>query len=133
MARTQARIHVSLWQNAEFIALPEAAQRMYLVLLSQPTISLLGVLALTPGRWARLAPDTTVEDVEKALQVLEDAAFIVVEHETEEVLVRSFLRHDGGWKSEKTRAAAAAQRGLVVSKSLLLFIEREIAKLERDE
>jgi len=131
VARTQARVHVSLWQDADFVALSISAQRLYLALLSQPTITLLGVLALTPSRWGRLASDGTLESVLGDLRELESHRFIVVDEETEELLVRSFLRYDGGWQSARTREAAVKQRTLVASKRLLAAIDEEIARLRR--
>jgi len=130
MPRSEARWHTSAWTDDGFITLPASAQRFYFLLVSQPGISLLGVQALTPARWAHMAPDTTVDDVENALVELEGRRFVVVDQDTQEVLVRSFIRHDGVWKSPRTRVAAMNQRAAIVSKSILAAVDVEIQRLE---
>lgn len=105
MARSYANILTSIWRDAGFRGLPAAAQRAYLMLVTQPDISAAGTLPLTPGRWAGLAPDTTVDDIRRVLVTLSDARFVVVDGQEEELLVRSFVRHDNGWRNSKRRPA----------------------------
>jgi len=100
------------------------------MLCSQPQISLLGVLPLTTVRWANLAADTSVDVIETALAELEVARFILVDRDTEEVLVRTFIHHDGVWKSPQTRGAALNQRSMVVSTLILGVLETEIERAE---
>jgi hypothetical protein len=83
MARREARIFTSVWQDSDFLALTPEAQRMYFLLLSQPELSMCG--RLTPA------------DVLDCLQQLERAqprAFAVADYDTDEVLIRSFIRRD---------------------------------------
>ena len=95
MARNHARIFTSIWNDADFRALPSDAQRMYFVALSQPTLSYAGVVALTVGRWAKLATDSTAAKVSAAIKKLRDTRFVVVDQDTEELWIRSFGNHDG--------------------------------------
>lgn len=107
MARTESRTKTSIWSSdKDFRKRTGRAQRMYWFLYSQPTISLCGVLALTERRWADSASDETVETVHQALQELEENRYIVVDYDTQEVLVRTFAEHDGVGRSEKTRYPA---------------------------
>ena len=116
MARTEARIKTSIWNSdPEFISLPSSAQRLYLLLCSQSTINLCGVIALTPGRWARMAIDTSTESIEADLAVLEAERFVIVDRETEEVLVRTMMKHDHVLEIPKVRGAAIAQLETVIS------------------
>lgn len=94
MARTHARVQAALWVDEDWRALGAGAQRTYLLLISQPQINNCGVLPLVPKRWARLATDTAVDDLGRWLDELEATGFVVCDWETDEVLVRTFIRHD---------------------------------------
>lgn len=132
MARTQSRTKTDIWNDDEFKALTRSAQRLYWVLYSQPTISLCGVLACTPGRWSRLASDDTLEGVWLALKELESAEsrFIIIDLETEEIFVRSFMRNDGVWNSPKTKSAAKDRVSAVMSQGLRQAIDVEMCRLD---
>lgn len=96
MSRSYARIMTSIWQDPDFASLPSSAQRLYLLLISQQSVSLCGVLAHTPNRWVACAPDTTPNQIAQDLGVLEQDRFVVVDRTTDEILIRSFIRHDSG-------------------------------------
>jgi hypothetical protein len=103
MARNYAQIMTAIWRNAEFRALAEREQRTYLMLVTQPDISAAGVLALRLRRWSDMAADSTPDGLVYALKVLEAGRFIVVDWDAEELLVRSFIRWDGGFGNPKRR------------------------------
>ncbi len=96
MARQYGRIKSTIWDDADFIALSVRAQRLYFMLLSQKKLTLVGSLNLRASRWAKLAGDSSTEHIEGALDELETARFIIVDHDTEELLIRSFTSHDVG-------------------------------------
>jgi len=95
MARTHARIYVKTWTDPDFRARTADAQRLYFLLLSQADVSHCGVLTYRPKRWALLASDTDVQAVQKALGELEEHSYVIVDRETDEVWIRSFIKHDG--------------------------------------
>lgn len=94
MARREARVQASIWSDEDFKALPCSAQRLYLLLLSQPDLSYCGVLAYRPKRWTLMASDSTVRAIEVAVKELERTRFIVVDHDAGEVWVRTFIAHN---------------------------------------
>lgn len=94
MARKHGRIHTDAWRDEDWTRLTADAQRLYMLLLSQPKLSLCGTLDINVGRWSRMASDTTRESVEKALSELRDAWFVTVDDETEELAIRTFAKHD---------------------------------------
>lgn len=130
MARTESRTKTDIWNNEDFRALTRNAQRLYWLIYSQPTISLCGVVAYTPGRWARLSSDDTVEDIRTAMGELEVERFIVTDLDTEEVFVRSFMRNDGVWRSPKTQGAARDQSKAVMSRGMREAISVEMRRLD---
>ena len=116
MARTEARIKTSIWTHDDvFLSLPSSAQRLYLLLCSQSTVNLCGVIALTPGRWARMASDTTIASIEADLEVLESRDFVIIDRETQEVFVRTLMKHDHVLEIPKVRGAACDQLETVIS------------------
>lgn len=109
MARSHARVLVSIWTDEDFRSLSRDAQHLYFTLLSQPSLNYCGVLAHTPGRWARLCGDADATVTEAALTELAERDFVTVDADTEEVWVRSFVRHNsilGSGHVEKAMWAA---------------------------
>lgn len=103
----------SIWMDDDFRALPAAPQRLYMLLLSQPDVSHCGVLPLTPGRWGHLASDTDADSVRFDLlhlthpETLELTVppFVLVDEGTEELLIRSYAKHDEGYKVPNIKKA----------------------------
>lgn len=89
MARTQGRIASSIWSDPDWCRLTVSAQHTYLMLLTQPKLTLAGCLDWMPQRWDRLAVDA---DTRAALEELMDHRFVVVHDD--ELVVRSFVRND---------------------------------------
>lgn len=130
MARTESRTKTSIWTNPDFCALDSRSQRLYWLLFSQPTISLCGVVALTVTRWTKTSSDETVETIAEALEVLEETGFIVVDRESEEVFVRSFMRNDGVVRSPKTYLAAKDQAAAIMSGEIRRAVEAEFDRID---
>jgi hypothetical protein len=103
MAREYARIMTEIWRNREFRALDQKGQRAYLFLITQPDISAAGLLPMRIRRWSDMSADTTPSDIADALKALDAGRFIVTDFDTEEVLVRAFVRWDGGFTNSKRR------------------------------
>lgn len=92
MARSHARIDAAIWRNPDFTRLSADAQRLYFLLLSQPNLSLVGVIDFMPARWAKLARDTNADEIADAVGDLETARFVLVDGD--ELLIRTFVVHD---------------------------------------
>jgi hypothetical protein len=122
MPRNHARVLTSIWADAQFCTLPADVQRLYLLLLSQPDLTPCGALPLVPSRWARLSPSTTPEDVTVALEALERERYIVVDHETSELVIRTFVVHDGGLGNPKMRGAIKSALCALHSDALRLAV-----------
>ena len=132
MARSYARLMTSIWSDDEFRALPALAQRLYLVLISQPDLSSCGVLTVHEGRLAALAPDTKPKDVARDRLVLEAGDYVVVDDSTGELWVRSFMRHDGVTTSPNLLKSAARSWGAIHSKAIRERVREEIPEPFRE-
>lgn len=105
MARSYAPLLTSTWADPDFRALSAVAQRVYLLALSQPNMTYAGVVPYTSRRWARMANDTKPADVDQAIDELAAARFVILDDETEEIFIRSFVKHNGVLAQPQLRKA----------------------------
>lgn len=118
----------SIWRDADFRTLSSDAQRLYMLLISQADINHAGVLSLAAGRWANLAPDTTPVDIRTGLDELAAARFIVIDPDTEELWVRSYIVHDEAWRSPNGKKALVKAHAAVLSEGLRQAITTTIER-----
>jgi len=129
MARSEARVSVDIWSDPDFLALAVEAQRLYFFLLSQPDVAHDGVLALRERRWAGTAAGLSVEDVRRQLAVLGAARFVVVDEQSEELLIRSFIRRDGVYRQPNLLRAARKHLPLVLSPQIRAILLTELRRV----
>lgn len=133
MARDRASIRVDMWADGDFRRLSVFAQWLYMALLSHPTLSYAGVADWRPGRIAAFSQTAEVVDVEEAADELMRGRFILADTDTEEVLVRSFVKHDGLLKQPKLTVSMCNAFAAVASSSIREVIAFELQKLhDRD-
>lgn len=118
MSRKYAPIYTSIWLNDDFRNLTPAAQRVYFLALSQPDMSYCGVVTFTTRRWAGMSKGTTQADIQAAVRELEASRFVTVDEETEELWVRSFVRHNQVWEQPQLRKAMVRDFGVVNSRGI---------------
>ncbi|MFJ2630902.1 hypothetical protein ACIO6U_02920 [Streptomyces sp. NPDC087422] len=133
MARGHGRILTSIWEDADFLALDERGQRLYLFLISQPNLNHAGLLDLTLRRWARKASGLTVAELEERIAELAKARFVVVDEGTEELLIRSFVRNDGVWRMPKVMGAMVSGALEISSPALRRALLDEMGRVPLDE
>lgn len=98
MARSFGVIKSEVWEpRSGFRKLTPGGQWAYLMLVSQPQISNLGLLAYTPEKWARLATSLTERQLEDWIAELSAAYYVLLDIQTGELLIRTFVRHDKVW------------------------------------
>lgn len=96
MPRDHARMQTSLWRpESDWRDLTMEAQWGYQMLCQQDGLSYAGVIDYRPGRFSVLAKNATPKKIETAIQQLQQARWVIVDVRTEELLVRSYVRHDG--------------------------------------
>lgn len=131
MARSHGRIDFRIWADKDFRALSERAQRMYMMLFGQKDVNNAGVLPLMESRWAKYCESMSVDDVRAGLDELEDARFVFVDDDTEELLIRSFIRGDGVVKQPNVFKNALKCAELVDSQRLRRVLAEELRGLRR--
>lgn len=130
MAREFAKVYTSLWADRDFISLSADAQRIYLMLISQDSLSRCGVTTIAMNRWVGMAADSPRERVQAGLRELVEAKFVLADHSTDELLVRSFVKNDGGWKSPNIALAIASAARAIVSPRLREEVRQCILDLD---
>jgi hypothetical protein len=92
--RPFARFYRDSWQDDEWRSLDRDAQHAYWLLLSQATITLAGTMPLQMTKWSKMYADGTPDGLARSLALLDERCFIVVDHDTEELLIRTLMRND---------------------------------------
>lgn len=129
MAREHARVLTRIWNDKDFIARSAASQRVYLLMMSQSSVSHAGVLPLQLSKWARKAADTTVEDIQAGLEEMVAERFLVVDYDTEEVLIRTHIRNDGVLKQPNMLKSALRQARAIESPKLRAALADELRRI----
>ncbi|WP_204078239.1 hypothetical protein [Planotetraspora phitsanulokensis] len=106
---------------------------MFMLALTQPGLSYCGVVPFTLRRWSQLAADSSVPKLRRSINALQKARYVVVDEDTEEMLVRSFLRHDGILDSPNMARATVKDFENVGSKLLRTIIVVEVFRLLNEE
>lgn len=133
MARDYARIRVSINGDDEFEALPADAQWLYTrVLLTHPDLSLAGIVDWRPKRLVGKAADMGLERLTRAAEALERDRFVLFDLETEEALVRTYIRNDELLRNPKMAAAVVKAYGSAASKSLRAAIVTEVKRVRSE-
>lgn len=128
MARDHARIHTAIWDDPDFLALKVAEQHAYFFLVSSLGLSRCGVITYVPARFDHLASDLTEAKVRKAVTGLRTSRFAVVDDRTQELLVRSYVRHDGVLDRLNMGKATGTAFEAVVSSEVREAIGAELAR-----
>jgi hypothetical protein len=123
-----AALKVTAWNDSDFLKLPATSQRLYLVIISQSEISLCGVQTPAYKRWSTYAPDTTPEGLEVDCKPLVDGHFVLIDEGTDEMLVRTFVHHNVGTKSDNSVVGASRAYEAIHSKTLRKVVMEELRK-----
>lgn len=92
MSGDYTKLSRSIWDNPDFAALTPESKLLYMYLISSKKLTACGVLDLMPGRWAGKL-GLTRERLELAIRELSETRFVVIDLDTDELLVRTFVRH----------------------------------------
>lgn len=133
MAREFGRYNIAIWQDPDWREVPPLAQHLYMVLWFHPALTYCGAVDWRPGRIASMAGGWTAADVREAAACLEARHFIVVDDDTEEVLIRSWVRFDGLMKQPRLAVSYANAYAAVSSNLIRGVLIHELLKLRELE
>lgn len=101
---------------------------LYIALLVEPTLNQAGVGALRETRWAK-ETELLLDVTREALRELDDKRYVLVDYDTEEVLVRTLIRNDGVADRPNVLWAACRAAEMVRSPRLRHTLAQELRKL----
>lgn len=134
MAREYAKIRTDIWGDEDWRQVGGAAKLLYFMLLSHATLTYAGVADWRPNRIAPLLdPAWTRADVEALAVELQSRHLVVVNDETEEVLIRSFIKHDGVMRQPRLAVAMASAFSAVSCARIKSVIAFEVQKLRVED
>lgn len=133
MARDHARIKTSRQRDTDWRDLTINAQWTYDAITTSEALSYVGVIDYRPGRIAAVAKGQTAKKVEAAVKELEATRFVVMDWQTEELLVRTYVRHDGVLARVNMGKAMGRSLAKVVSLGVREAILTELARCYRDD
>lgn len=133
MTRKYAKAYVSMWDaESDFIKLTADAQWLYWVLFSHPALSPAGVLQLQPKKWQRRGKGMTAKRLTAALEMLAADHYVLIDEVTEECLIRTYIRHDQGWRTPNIRTSIRAAIRSIESQRLRVAATHELTLALRD-
>lgn len=132
MPRDRANLRTDLWADSSWRCLTYGAQWLYQHILTTSTLNACGVADWRTVRIAAMSVNVTPALVEEFAAELEQHHFLVVDRGTEEVLIRSFFRHDGILLQPNPMKGALRQYAGIASGLLRGVIAHEMNRLQQE-
>lgn len=133
MANSAALIRESIWRDSDFRKLSRSAQCTYVQLCSQKDVDCAGLLALNIVLLVKGCDEIEPEDLLADLDELEASRFVFVDHETDEVFIRAYMRTAQVVRSPNIRKSAFKSSRLVSSAKLKGEVVSELLRLNHAE
>ncbi len=131
MAREFAQIKLSIWADDDWRDLSPDARYLYMTLLTSPTLTHCGTADWRPARIGGLNGQS-VATINEAGAELVEALYLVIDEDTEEVLIRSFIRNDGLMKQPRMAVSMANAHSGVSSRPIRGVLVHELIRLRND-
>lgn len=129
MARDRANINTNIHTDQDWRDLTIAEQHLYWLLSTHPDLNYVGVVDWRTARLSAMAADATREGIQETAESLQEKRFVFIDEDTEEILVRSFMRHDGLLKQPKLSISMVNAYGAVASKYIREVVTFELQRL----
>lgn len=133
MSREYGQLRHDIWSDDDWRSLTVPAQHLYMLLLSDPKLSYCGVTGWHPGKISQRSGENAGRDTLVAGAELSNRRFVVIDEETEEVLVRSYLKHDPVMKNPRLAVTMTKDYAVVGSKKIRAAIVFELTRLKSAE
>jgi hypothetical protein len=130
--RDHSRIHTDIWGDDDWLDLSPGAQHLYFVLYTWPP-SLCGAGDWQPRKVAARAAGWTVPSVLDAAEELVAGDFTLIDLDTEEYLLRSWIKHDTLYRVQNMAVSIANARAALASRTLRGVVVHEVLKLRDSE
>lgn len=133
MAREHANIRLDMWGDTDWRSLSHHAQWLYMLLLTLPATNRAGVSDWRPGRLATMSTQTVSRaDVEEWGAELAAKHFVLIDDETEEILIRSYVKYDGVLKQPNLAITMSNDWAGVASSRIRAVIAFEVQRMKEN-
>ena len=135
MSRTSPyrTIVVTIWDDPDWRLLSAGAQWTYFMLLTQKDLTAAGTMSYNPRKWAKGCNSLSEAHVERCVYELQDHRFVYLDADTDEVLIRTYVRNDGIWKQPNMIRSACKSAVLVSSPLLRASLAFELARMPKSK
>lgn len=133
MANALGLIHESIWRDEDWRLLSRGAQALYMQLLSQKEVDCAGVQPLMPTKWAKGCAGLTIAQVMADLEELQQHRFVYYDEDTDETLIRTYIRNSNVMKVPNMRKSARRAATLVASPKIRAALAAELRATEDPE
>jgi hypothetical protein len=116
--REYGQLRHDIWNDDDFRSLTLPAQWLYMVLVSDPKLNYCGVTSWHAGKIAQRSAETSPKDVLLAALELCEKFYTVIDEDTEEVFIRSYLKHDGLLKNPRLSVTMTKDYGSIGSNKI---------------
>lgn len=129
MARDHARLKLAIWRDTEFTARSVDAKFLYFSLLCAPKLSWCGSLDYSPKQLATLDESYNATKVRRVIKELVAHRYVLVDDKTDEIAIRSFIRHDGVLNSPNVAKAMGKAISSLLSPQIRDGLVAELGRL----
>lgn len=131
--RPFGKVYYDIWENDDFTSLSIEAQAVYFMLISSRQRNHVGVTDYAPGRFVGNASNWTPQKFRDAITELEATRYVIVDHDSMEVLIRTYNRHDKTLNTPNMGTSVGRVFRTVFSEKLRTAIVNELHKYYRAE
>lgn len=129
MARDHARLKLAIWRDTDFRERSIDAKFLYFSLLCAPKLSWCGSLDYSPKQLATLDASYNATKVRRIVKELVAHRYVLVDDKTDEIAIRSFIRHDGVLNSPNVAKAMGKALSSLLSPQIRDGLLTELARL----
>lgn len=122
-------IYITIWDDPDWRRLSAGAQWTYFMLLTQKDLSKAGTMSYNPRKWAKGCESLDEAHVERCIYELQERQFVYLDEDTDEVLIRTYIRNDGIWKQPNMLKSACRAAALVSSAVLRESLAFELSRI----
>lgn len=129
MARSFSKLWFSLFQDEHFCSQPILDKLLFTVLLGQQAFNYAGLSPIQLRKWAKGMRPATDMEIKAALIRLERNRYVFTDSDSEEVLIRSFIRNDEVEKQPNLLISALSSAAELESPKLAAVLLSELARV----
>jgi hypothetical protein len=125
----RAVIGTAIWNESSIRKLKWAEQMAYFLVYTQADLNKCGVIPYRPGRWAKFSADQNERQLRRLYAALNASRHVVLDEGYDELLVRTYVGHDGLLAQPLVVVAAVREYQTVSSPLVRLEILRELRRV----